>query len=262
MSLVYRPLMQGIVAGGAAAYLYDKTKAEAHQNTSNTWMSMALQVNHLLLLAAENVALLGSPMGAFGSLVRAAPVLAPIAAAVTMYTKDKGMPFKAEHIQQFNTVYRVGVVVSSCASLVLGNPIFAAASLTMLAVDTISTGKSKEVFDIAKKVAGAAAFVGYGMQIFTSEKVSALVAKVSTFLTGTKLFFDAIPESNEEAQTISSSDDDTSEVGCHSCCRHSHSDRSDSHSDSDSDDSIRLIETPLSPEASGSGNVFTRGSVW
>lgn len=257
MSLVYPSLTQGIVAGGAAAYLYGHTKEQAHQNTSRTWMSMALQVNHLLLLAAENLSLAGSPLGMFGSLVRSAPVLAPLAAVVTIYNKDKGMPFKAERIDQFNALYRAGVIAGSCASFALGSPVFAAASLTMLAIDVVAEGKAKEVFDVAKKVTAAAAFIGYGSQIFASEKVSALIAKVSTFLTGSKLLFDALPEEKGEENAIESSDEDSSEE-CTSCC---HSTRKDNTSDDTS--SIGDLDTrEPAGQQQKSENVFCRESVW
>lgn len=193
MALVYHSFVQGIVAGGAATYLQDRVKQEAVQKKRDTWVTAALQANHLLLLTAETVRYAGLPLGSFGLLVQTAYVLTPLSFALLGLTNKEVAPLSPERADQLNTVYRVGVVAASVATLVLGNPVFAGASLSMLALDLYAKGEPSQLFTLTKKVAAFCALIGYGAQAFVSQGVMAAMATFSTIVVGGKLcLFDLI----------------------------------------------------------------------
>ena len=196
MALVNYSFVQGIVAGGTASYVQDLVKQEAVQKKSDTWITIALQANHLLLLAAETVRYAGLPLGSFGLLVQTAYVLTPLSFAAVGLTNKEVAPLSPERADQLNTVYRVGVVAASVATLALGNPVFAAASLSMLAFDAYAKGEASQVFAQIKKVTAFCALIGYGAQAFASQGVMAAMATCSTMIVGSKLCLLHLIQSN------------------------------------------------------------------
>lgn len=185
MTSISCSFVQGAVAGGSAAYLQTRTKKEVNQNSNEKWMGVALQVNHLLLLSAETIRFAGAPLGAFGTVVKVACALTPVALGVGLYNKE-AIPFTDKRVDQWNTVYKTGVVVASLATLALGNPAFAVASLGMLAIDTYVEGKGKEVFEVVKKVAAACALIGYGAQAYAADGLLAGINAINAFVVGGK----------------------------------------------------------------------------
>lgn len=193
MSLVNYSLVQGIVAGGTASYLQDRVKKESIQKKPDTWVTVALQANHLLLLTAETVRFAGVALGGFGLLVQTAYVLTPLSLAAVGLSKKEVVPLSPQRAEYLNTAYRMGVIANSVATLALGNPVFAAASLSMLAIDAVVKGEAGQVFAQIKKVAALCALIGYGAQVFVSQGVMASLAQVSTVIMGAKLcVFDLI----------------------------------------------------------------------
>lgn len=178
--MINHSLVQGLVAGGTAAYL-------PNRKTPDTWVTAALQVNHLLLLTAETIRFAGLPLGSFGLLVKTAYILAPLSLVAS---ESKVSPLSPEKVKQLNTAYRVGVVASSLATFALGNPVFAAASLSMLAIDVLAQGEVKKIFAHVKKVAALLALAGYGMQVFACQGIMAGMAKISTVVMGGKVCLD------------------------------------------------------------------------
>lgn len=247
-------LVHGLIAGGAAAHLHQWTKEQSKNfATADMWVPLALEVNHLMLLTAETMVLAGSPLGMFGKAVRAASVLAPIAVGASLSQKPV-IPFSRENIQHFNTAYRAGVIATSIASGVLGNPLFAVASLGMIATDFISNQQVKAVSLKVNKLMGVLAFVGYSAQIMASKAASAAVAKVSALVVGGKFFLvdflSKLEGSPQSSETISSdSDNDTS---CH--CHNSNS-RPPTHNSSSGVGSGGSFSSAI-------GETFCRRSVW
>lgn len=189
-------LIQGLTSGGAAAFLHSKLKKEGQESSERAWLTMAFQINHLLLLSAENLVLAGSPLGVFGSIVRTAPLLTLAATGISIYKKNQPIPFSPDHLDQFNNLYQAGVVAASIATFALASPVFAIASISMIGIDTIAKGKAKEFFDGIKKITAAFAALGYGMQIFSSEHFLALSGKISSLVVSGKLIFDELNSKN------------------------------------------------------------------
>ncbi len=241
-------LVHGLIAGGAAAHLYQWTKTQTA--TADAWMPVALQVNHLLLLTAETMAVAGLPLKLFGQGMRAACILAPAAVGASLYQKPI-MPLSPERLGQFNSAYRAGVIATSVASGLFGNPVFAIASLGMLATDLITNEEVKAVSVKVNKLMGVLAFVGYSAQIMASKAALATVAKVSAVAVGSKFLFvdflSKLEPLNTDSNTVSQDTDSDS------CCCH------------DSDSSSSSVDdsgTGVSLSASTIGETLCRSSVW
>lgn len=195
-------LVHGLIAGCTAAYLKEPTKqtkltlalglrddgtvdelpipVEVKQRS---YTQITLQANHLLLLTAETIHFAGSPLGAFGTVVKIACALTPAAALYTDLTSKKES-ISQERLDQISTIYQVGVVMTSLATLALGNPVFALASLSVLALDAVASGKGEYILSVAKKVGACLALIGYGAQAFAAEGVLAGLTAISTAVVG------------------------------------------------------------------------------
>lgn len=259
-------LMQGVVAGGTASYLRDRVKQEAALKKPDTWVTTALQANHALLLSAETARFAGLSLGSFGLAVQAAYICTPLTFAIGLYTKQV-MPLSSERADQLSNVYRAAVVVNSLATLALGNPVFAAASLSMLAIDVVASGNTKELFAYVKKAAAVLALVGYGAQAFAAEGIMAGLAKVSTVAAGIKLFLVdnglLSSEGNSLPSDITKSTSFPTERKIHDCC-HNHEvyvegSVKNSSSTGFSPPSVNNLPSSI---LQSSGNWFTRASVW
>jgi hypothetical protein len=187
MSPIFNSLVQGAIAGGTTVYLQDRVNREASEKKTGTWLSVALQVNHLFLLMVETLQAVGIPFGLFGTFVRAIFILTPLV-LLNDLREEKISEQEAQVAQQVNKIYYVGVIAVSVATLVLGNPLFAITSLSMLAIDALVAGKAKEIFAQIKKTAGVLAIVGYGAEVFAGQNMIAALAMVSTITIVFKLF--------------------------------------------------------------------------
>ncbi len=182
--------IQGLVAGGAAVYLQNRLAEEAAEKNPDTWTTRALQMNHILLLTAETLTLAGRTLGPFKNLVQFMYIITPLS-LTAWFCKISLSPEEAELA---NTVYRVAMASLSLGALALGDPLFAAGSLSMLAMDLAVSGPVRQAFLHLSKIPALCAFVGYGSQVFSaalsSPPNSACIAAVgSTVLMGLKLCF-------------------------------------------------------------------------
>lgn len=183
-------VFQGIFAGGSATYLRSRMETDAKESASSKWLVGSLQVSHLLLLTAETLYAAQSPVGIFSTAVKASCAL-PIVALLSDYKNKEALPFTEKQVNQWNGVYTAGVVANAVATLALGNPAFAAASLSILAIDHFAQGQAWEKgFSAAKSLAGTAALIGYGAQMAAGGGVMAGVAIISAIVSGGKLFLD------------------------------------------------------------------------
>lgn len=198
MSIVYNSIFQGAIAGSTAAYLQDRVNNEASARKTDTWTSVALQINHLLFLMAETMHAVSIPLGTFGTLARITYVLTPLV-LLTSRNRQEITRREAKCAQQLSQFYRVGVIAASVATLVLGNPLFAMTSLSMLAIDTVVTGQAKAVFSQVKKTAAAITLVSYGAQSFAEKGITASLTQISTVVMIFKLFvLDLLPPVSED----------------------------------------------------------------
>lgn len=187
-------ILQGAVAGGTAAYLHDRVNTEASIRSTDTWTSVALQVNHLFWLICETFQAASIPLGGLVTLVRVTYILTPLI-FFSSFDRQKITDTEAICARQFNRVYQVGVITASVATLVLGNPLFAMASLSMLATDALIAGKAKEIFAYVRKAAAILAVIGYSAQIFAGRSLAAGFAQVTTVVMMIKLFvWDFLPK--------------------------------------------------------------------
>lgn len=187
MGAIYNSILQGAIAGGTAAYLHDRVNHEASEKKTDTWTTVALQVNHLFWLIAETMQAVSLPLGAFGTLVRVTYIMTPLVLLASL--NREGITEKeAEYAQQFNQFYHVGVIVASVATLIFGNPIFAITSLSMLTLNAVVSDKAAEIFAQVRKTAALLAVVGYGAQVFAGRSIMAGLAQVSTVVMLFKLF--------------------------------------------------------------------------
>lgn len=175
--------IHGFVAGSTAAYLKGRMKQEAVNPTAQKWMIPTLQADHLLLMAAETIRAANAPMRGFDLVVKAACVLPPLALAAGLINKE-AIPFSEKGIERWNQVYQTGVVVASVAALALGNPMFAAASLSMMAIDAVAKGGLREVVDVVKGIGATFALIGYGAYAVSSNGAMAAANAVSAFIVG------------------------------------------------------------------------------
>lgn len=187
MSPIFNSLVQGAIAGGTTVYLQDRVNREASEKKTGTWLSVALQVNHLFLLMVETLQAVSIPFGLFGTFVRAIYILTPLV-LLTSLREEKITEQEAKVAQHVNKIYYIGVVAASVATLVLGNPLFALTSLSMLAIDSMVSGKAKEIFAHVRTTAGVLALVGYSAQVFAGQSMIAGLAMVSTVTIIFKLF--------------------------------------------------------------------------
>lgn len=164
-------LMHGIVAGGAAVYLQNRLQEEAAENDAGSWSTVALQVNHLLLLTAETLCFAVHPLGAFKTFVQAVYVLTPlslIAPLAAVIDENAKLALSPKQAQLINKIYRIAVASLSLAALALGDPYFAAGSLAMLAIDLATSKSAHQVFTHLAKIPALCALIGYGSQVFCS----------------------------------------------------------------------------------------------
>ena len=186
MASIYLSTIQGIVAGGTAAYLHGRAQQETKLQAPDTWISTALQVNHVLLLTAETMRFAAIPLNGFGTLAQITYALTPLALAAGL--RNKITLFEAKCAQRFTTLYRLSVIVASVATALLGNPAFALASLSMLAIDAwIQNETNESSWDLVKKTCAVFALFGYGDQVFSAQSFLADIAKLSTVIMGVKL---------------------------------------------------------------------------
>ena len=186
MASIYLSTIQGIVAGGTAAYLHGRAQQETKLQAPDTWISTALQVNHILLLTAETLRFAAIPLNGFGTLVQITYALTPL--ALTAGLRSKITLFEAKCAQQFTALYRLSVIVTSIATALLGNPAFALASLSMLAIDAwVQNETNGSSWDLVKKTCAVFALFGYGDQVFSAQSFLANIAKISTVIMGIKL---------------------------------------------------------------------------
>jgi hypothetical protein len=180
MAAISGSILYGVATGGAAAYLNDRVQHESADKSPNTWTSVAFQVNHLLLLAAET--LRAAHVGfSLSPVIRVAYALAPLT-LLAGYNRSEITETEANCAHRFNQVYHVAVIASSVAMLALKvNPGFAVASLAMLAINAVVTGIAKQAFDYVRNTAAAVALLGYGAQVALSGRnLIAVLAKLST----------------------------------------------------------------------------------
>ncbi len=133
--------IRGIVNGSASANLLDL------QNYP--WTGTALKVTHLLASTGLTLATMGNSIDAIGLAIPIASALTPIA---LLFDAKNIAPFSANTEKYLNAAYQTGIVVNCIAMVVLGNPVFALASLSMLALNAIADGQVKNIFDRFKKV--------------------------------------------------------------------------------------------------------------
>lgn len=180
-------LARGFVNGGCAAYLQERMENSGKANEQ--WTCVAFQVNHLLISALSNVkslSLASSSLGVFSVVVQTACALTPVAMlADTLYCKDV-VPFSEKTVKLLNTVYQVGVIVNSLAMLALGSPVFALASLSMLALNALVSGRVKDIFDDVKKFSALYFLVGFGAKALREQGTMASIVKGSAVLVGMK----------------------------------------------------------------------------
>lgn len=185
MTTIGGSVFQGLVAGGTSAYLQTRAKEEVKQNSARKWMTLASQANHLFLLGAETARFAGFALGPVGTAIKVSCLLTPVALGVGLHNKE-AIPFTDARIDQWNKVYKTGVIVASLATLALGNPAFAVGSLSMLAIDAYVEGKGREVFDSVKKVAAAFCLAGYAAQAALGEGLLAGANAISALVVGLK----------------------------------------------------------------------------
>lgn len=201
MTTIFNSLMHGVIAGGTTSYLQDRLEEERESRSPNARTTSALQLNHLLLLTAETLCSANIALGAFGLLARTVYILTPLIFLVGL-SPNQISHSEAEFLEKFKDLYYMGVAVNLVATCALGNPVFAIASLSMIALNAYASGEIARVFAPAKKVLAICAFIGYGAQVFASEGLLAGLAKVSTFVMGFKLFVLDSKYLNDKFQTF------------------------------------------------------------
>lgn len=185
MSIVYS-VLQGMVAGGAAVYLQNRLQQETVEKDAGCWTTVALQANHLLLLTAETLRFGGCQLGAFKYFVQTVYVLTPVSLLAPLLG-NRVTELSSERGELLNRVYRIGVGALSLVSWAFGDPVFAASSLSMLAIDLAASGTVHRAFVHVSKIYALSALIGYGTQAFFSKSVMAIAASVSTALISIKL---------------------------------------------------------------------------
>jgi hypothetical protein len=145
-----------------------------------------MQLNHLLLLSAETILSANIALGALGLLVRSIYILTPLI-LLTQFDSEKLTDSEANFLRQFNGLYYTSIAVNIVATCALGNPLFALASLSMMALNAYGSGEVARVFTSAKKIAAICAFIGYGAEVFAAPGFIGALAKVSTIAMGVKL---------------------------------------------------------------------------
>ncbi len=187
-------LVQGLVAGGAAVYLENRLRQEAAEMDAGSWSTVALQVNHLLLLTAETLLFAGCRMCAFKTFVQTAYVLTPLSLiAPLMGLVEPNLGVSPERAETWNQVYRLGVFTIAMYAWALGDPLFAAGSFSMLVIDGVASGMAHQAFVHLTKIPAFFALIGYGSQVFRSclscktPEFLKVTAAVSTIFMGLKL---------------------------------------------------------------------------
>lgn len=247
-------VFQGVVAGGAAVYLQNRLQTEAEEQDADSWPTVALQVNHLLLLTAETLCFGGVGLGAFKPFVQAVYVLTPVTFLAQLLGNGK-IALSPQRAELCNKVYRAGVGALSLVTLALGDPLFVAGSLSLLAVDLATSGIAHQVYVHATKICALSALIGYGMQAVFSQGALAVAARVSTAILAIKLcIVDSIHfllklSDKEASEGNSSSYYDSG-------CRHHRSHYYVPYHDTSS--GISFCE----PSFHSGANAFCRASVW
>ncbi|HSX13356.1 MAG TPA: hypothetical protein VLE96_02940 [Chlamydiales bacterium] len=167
--------IRGIVHGSCAASLTDINDLQC--------TGTALKVNHLLLTTAQTSAAAGNPITALGLLAASSYVLTPVA---MLADSRNVVSFSEKTMQNLNIAYQTGIVANCVAMLVLGNPIYAVASLSVLVLNAIATGQIKNVFDCVKKACSAITLASFASQILAEKGVLASLASCSAVLVGVK----------------------------------------------------------------------------
>ncbi|MBN1915148.1 MAG: hypothetical protein JW769_04600 [Parachlamydiales bacterium] len=79
-------------------------------------------------------------------------------------------------------------MINAFTTLILGNPLFALATLSILAIDVLAQDRNNIILKHIKKIGAVLAFIGYGSQIFDTQGTMATCAKISVLIMSIKLF--------------------------------------------------------------------------